>query len=200
MIDLGQSYYLMYKSKQEILSVYVFIKYNLFYSDVYSLCVAYPEPLADRLYNETERFLDNHVNQLLTKVQSQGESGLLQAYHRAWTEYSQGINYLHQLYLYLNQQHIKKQKLTEVEIIYGTSSAASPDYQEQKEIGELGLYIWKNKMIESLKNSLVALLLEGIHADRLGEAQPTTSDVICGVIESFVRVEEYKMKGQLNVI
>lgn len=161
--------------------------------------MAYPEPLADRLYNETERFLDNHVSQLLAKVQSQGENGLLQAYHRAWTEYSQGINYLHQLYLYLNQQHIKKQKLTEAEIIYGTSSTASSDYQEQKEIGELGLYIWKNKMIESLKTSLVALLLEGIHADRLGEAQPATSDVICGVIESFVRVEEYKMKGQLNV-
>ncbi|OXU21148.1 hypothetical protein TSAR_003099 [Trichomalopsis sarcophagae] len=169
------------------------------FSDVYSLCVAYPEPLADRLYNETEKFLDDHVSQLLVKVQSQGENSLLQAYHRAWTEYSQGINYLHQLYLYLNQQHIKKQKLTEAEIIYGTSSASSPDYQEQKEIGELGLYIWKNKMIESLKNSLVALLLEGIHADRLGEAQPTTSDVICGVIESFVRVEEYKMKGQLNL-
>lgn len=161
--------------------------------------MAYPEPLADRLYNETEKFLDDHVSQLLAKVQSQGENSLLQAYHRAWTEYSQGINYLHQLYLYLNQQHIKKQKLTEAEIIYGASSASSPEYQEQKEIGELGLYIWKTKMIESLKNFLVALLLEGIHADRLGEAQPTTSDVICGVIESFVRVEEYKMKGQLNV-
>lgn len=168
------------------------------FSDVYSLCVAFPEPLADRLYIETERFLDNHVSNLLTKVQSQQESSLLQAYHRAWKEYSQGINYLHQLYLYLNQQHIKKQKLTEAEIIYGTSSAASLDYKEQKEIGELGLYIWKNKMIESLKGSLVALLLEGIHADRLGQAPLATTDVICGVIESFVRVEEYRMKGQLN--
>lgn len=162
------------------------------------MCVAYPEPLADRLYIETEKFLDNHVNHLLDKVQSEGEIGLLQAYHRAWTQYSQGINYLHQLYLYLNQQHIKKQKLTEAEIIYGSPSTIS-DSQEQKEIGELGLYLWENKMIASLKNSLVILLLEGIHADRLGKAQPTTTDVICGVIGSFVRVEEYKMKGQLKV-
>lgn len=69
---------------------------------MYSLCVAYPEPLADQLYCETKRFLDNHVFQLLTKVRAQGESSLLQAYHQAWTEYSQGINYLHRLYLYLN--------------------------------------------------------------------------------------------------
>ena len=36
---------------------------------------------------------------------------------------------------YLNQQHIKKQKLSEAEIIYGN---LSPDVQEQMEIGELG--------------------------------------------------------------
>ncbi|XP_046838772.1 cullin-2 [Vespa velutina] len=169
------------------------------FSDVYSLCVAYPESLADRLYNETKRFLDNHVSQLLTKVRAQGETGLLQAYHRAWTEYSQGINYLHCLYLYLNQQHIKKQKLSEAELIYGTSSAMSADCQEQMEIGELGLDIWKKRMIAPLRNSLVSLLLESINADRIGEAPPATTDVICGVIQSFVRVEEYKVKGQLDM-
>ncbi|XP_014471950.1 PREDICTED: cullin-2 [Dinoponera quadriceps] len=169
------------------------------FSDVYSLCVAYPEPLADRLYNETKRFLDNHVFQLLTEVRAHGESDLLQAYHRAWTEYSQGINYLHRLYLYLNQQHIKKQKLSEAELIYGTSSSMAVDYQEQMEIGELGLDIWKRKMISPLRSSLVSLLLESIQADRNGEAQPATTDVICGVIQSFVRVEEYKLKGQLDM-
>ena len=34
------------------------------FSDVYSLCVAYPEPLADKLYTETKRFLENHVSQV----------------------------------------------------------------------------------------------------------------------------------------
>ena len=115
------------------------------FSDVYSLCVAYPEPFADQLYNETKRFLENHVFQLLIKVRAQGESGLLQAYHQAWTKYSQGINYVDRLYLYLNQQHIKKQKVSEAELIYGTSSAMTADCQEQMEIGELGLDIWKKK-------------------------------------------------------
>lgn len=169
------------------------------FSDVYSLCVAYPEPLADQLYNETKRFLDNHVFQLLTKVRAQDESNLLQAYHRAWTEYSQGINYLHCLYLYLNQQHIKKQKLSDAELSYGISSGMTADYQEQMEIGELGLDIWKRRMIAALRKQLVALLLENIHADRVGQAQSASTEVIYGVIQSFVRVEQYKMKRQLDM-
>lgn len=162
--------------------------------------MAYPEPLADQLYNETKTFLENHVFQLLTKVFAQGESGLLQAYHKAWTEYSQGINYLHSLYLYLNEQHIKKQRLSEAELIYGTSSATAAGCQEQMEIGELGLYIWKKRMIGPLKKQLVPHLLENIHADRIGTSRAASIEVICGVIESFVRVEEYKMKGQIDVI
>lgn len=33
-------------------------------SDIYALCVAYPEPLGERLYTETKVFLENHVRQL----------------------------------------------------------------------------------------------------------------------------------------
>ncbi|XP_026676909.1 cullin-2 [Diaphorina citri] len=104
------------------------------FSDIYSLCVAYPEPLADRLYQETKLFLDQHVTNLRGKVLESGERNLVNSYYDAWTEYSQGINYMHQLYLYLNQQHIKKQKLSEAEIIYGNYTG---DSQEQMEIGEL---------------------------------------------------------------
>ncbi|XP_054268118.1 cullin-2-like isoform X1 [Macrosteles quadrilineatus] len=166
------------------------------FSDVYSLCVAYPEPLADRLYAETKQYLDNHVKSLLEKVKENGDSGLLRNYNQAWDEYSQGINYLHRLYLYLNQQHIKKQKLTEAEIIYGN---AIVDSQEQMEIGELGLEIWKRNMIEPLQESLVKLLLDGIHQDRLGSGQHNNNDVIRGVIQSFVSVQEYKKKGNLEI-
>lgn len=170
-------------------------------SDVYSLCVAYPEPLADRLYDETKRFLVNHVDHLLVQVNSYNDKwDLLPAYYRAWTEYSQGIYYLHSLYLYLNQQHIKKQKLSEAELIYGTClHNREEECQEQMEIGELGLDIWKKKMIVPLKEKLVSLLLTCIDADRDSKLLAPT-DVICGVVESFVRVEEHKMKGKLNVI
>lgn len=69
------------------------------FSDIYAMCVAYPEPFADRLYQETKCFLDNHVKVLLEKVRANGEANLLKCYHQAWVEYSTGIGYLHCLYL-----------------------------------------------------------------------------------------------------
>lgn len=60
-------------------------------------------------------------------------------------------------------------------------------------------------MIESLKEDLVRLLLDGIKYDRLGETGSTlgtqfqSDAVIKGVINSFVSVEEYKKKGNLEV-
>lgn len=83
---------------------------SLIDSDVYSLCVAFPEPLADRLYNETKQFLENHVQNILaTQVvrspdsiveTNNGENQtLLQRYYSAWMEYSQGVEYLNYLYL-----------------------------------------------------------------------------------------------------
>ena len=48
-----------------------------FLPDVYSLCVAYPEPLADRLYNETKAFLEDHVSNLLKQVKSGGHKQVI---------------------------------------------------------------------------------------------------------------------------
>lgn len=39
-------------------------------TDVYALCVAYPEPLGDRLYKETKAFLECHVKTLHQVCQS----------------------------------------------------------------------------------------------------------------------------------
>ena len=33
-------------------------------SDVYALCVAFPEPLGEKLYAEVKNFLENHVQSL----------------------------------------------------------------------------------------------------------------------------------------
>ena len=60
--------------------------------------------------------------------------------------------------------------------------------------------------IEPLRAELVRLLLDGIRYDRLGSGSGSTgrtqfqSDAtIKGVISSFVEVEEYKKKGNLDV-
>lgn len=83
--------------------------------------MAHPEPMADRLYAETKQYLIDHVAKLLIEVQEGGEGQLIKNYFKYWTDYSVGARYLHSLYLYLNQQHIKTQKLSDAEIIYGGS-------------------------------------------------------------------------------
>ena len=169
--------------------------------------MAYPEPLADRLYQETRQFLEDHVNGLRDEVSKGGERALLKSYYEAWKKFSQGIGYLHMLYSYLNNQHIKKQKMSDAELTYGTLHI---EHSEQmKEIGELGLDTWRRLMIEPLKEELVRLLLDGIRHDRLAgspsgaggtrDAQFQADAVIKGVINSFVSVEEYKKKGTLDV-
>lgn len=54
-------------------------------------------------------------------------------------------------------------------------------------------------MIEPLKEKLLKLLLNGIHLDRIHNAQQDLNAVIRGVIDSFVSVQEYKKKGNLDV-
>lgn len=77
-------------------------------SDVYSICVAYPDPLADRLYSETKLFLENHVKTQLevfgvymmeVNDTDNSQNQLLHNYFNAWKNYSQGLEYLNFLYL-----------------------------------------------------------------------------------------------------
>ncbi|XP_054245900.1 cullin-2 isoform X2 [Indicator indicator] len=67
------------------------------FSDIYALCVAYPEPLGERLYTETKIFLENHVRHLHKRV-LEAEEQVLVMYHRYWQEYSQGADYMDCLY------------------------------------------------------------------------------------------------------
>lgn len=99
---------------------------------------------------------------------------------------------------YLNEQHIKKQKISEVEIAYGNIS--SSDNQEQMEIGELGLDIWRIYMIQTLGDELVKQILDGIKSDRLNsDCNAKSILIINGVIQSFVQVQDYRKKGNLKL-
>lgn len=104
------------------------------------------------------------------------------------------------IFRYLNQQHIKKQKVSEAEILYGNGTTPLAISQEQMEIGELGLDIWRLFMIQNLGDILVKQILQGIERDRL-ENNLTSKDIetIHGVINSFVSVQDYKKKGSLHL-
>lgn len=69
------------------------------------------------------------------------------------------------------------------------------------EIGELGLDIWRVNMISSLGEELVKQILEGIMEDRVGTSDNTLNkvNVIHGVIQSFVQVQNYKKRGYLKL-
>ncbi|XP_044742186.1 cullin-2 [Chrysoperla carnea] len=168
------------------------------FSDVYSLCVVhYPEPLADKLYQETYKFLTEHVTELYKHVEAQGDNNLIPSYYSAWMEYSQGLNYVHKLYWYLNQTHIRKQKLSEAEMIYGGNN---PDTQEKLEIGELGLHIWKKVMIMPLKETLVRNLMSYIMIDREGgHVCTTTPEMVRGCILSFVALDQYRPQDNIQL-
>ncbi|XP_067398733.1 cullin-2 isoform X1 [Emydura macquarii macquarii] len=192
------------------------------FSDIYALCVAYPEPLGERLYTETKFFLENHVRHLHQNV-LESEEQVLVMYHRYWEEYSKGADYMDCLYRYLNTQFIKKNKLTEADLQYGYGGV---DISEPlMEIGELALDMWRKLMIEPLQAILIRMLLREIknpsytstrqaecqllhlclntagsrqdhEFDRCGE--DPNQKVIHGVINSFVHVEQYKKKFPLK--
>lgn len=124
------------------------------------------------------------------------DTTLLQRYYASWIEYSQGIQYLNYLYQYLNHTHVKRNKYTtEMEFNY---SASSDNNQEMMEIGELGLDIWRSYMIETLGNELVKQILDVVQTDRMGgDLGPNSSQIVHGIIQSFVQVQEYKKKGHL---
>ncbi|XP_063964684.1 cullin-2-like [Lytechinus pictus] len=163
------------------------------FPDVYALCVAFPEPHSERLYNETKSFLEEHVDNLRKQVAGAGES-LLSQYHRFWQQYSKGAAYMDQLYSYLNQ-HIRKQKMSEADRNFG---AFTDTIEEQlMDIGELALDIWKRLMIRPLDRNLQELLLRELFKDRAGE--DTQHIVLHSVINSLVEVEQYKKKQQLKL-
>ncbi|XP_054670372.1 cullin-2 isoform X1 [Grus americana] len=192
------------------------------FSDIYALCVAYPEPLGERLYTETKIFLENHVRHLHKRV-LEAEEQVLVMYHRYWEEYSKGADYMDCLYRYLNTQFIKKNKLTEADLQYGYGGV---DMNEPlMEIGELALDMWRKLMIEPLQAILIRMLLreiknpstpptrqaeyqlthfcfnttgsrQDLQFDRCGE--DPNQKVIHGVINSFVHVEQYKKKFPLK--
>uniref|UniRef100_F1RUR7 Cullin 2 n=1 Tax=Sus scrofa TaxID=9823 RepID=F1RUR7_PIG len=164
------------------------------FSDIYALCVAYPEPLGERLYTETKIFLENHVRHLHKRV-LESEEQVLVMYHRYWEEYSKGADYMDCLYRYLNTQFIKKNKLTEADLQYGYGGV---DMNEPlMEIGELALDMWRKLMVEPLQTILIRMLLREIKSDDRGGEDPNQK-VIHGVINSFVHVEQYKKKFPLK--
>ncbi|XP_018008154.1 cullin-2 [Hyalella azteca] len=163
------------------------------FSDVYSLCVAFPESLAEKLYDEVKQLLSDHVANLYNQVSAAGEESILIIYHTHWMQFNKGAKYLDSLFSYLNVQHIQKQRFSEADQKYGHITM---DINEQHmEIGELAFEIWKEEFIKLLKERLVLVLLSCIKADRLNKGLVAPVHIVKGVILSFVEVCNFKKKN-----
>uniref|UniRef100_A0A8C9G525 Cullin family profile domain-containing protein n=1 Tax=Pavo cristatus TaxID=9049 RepID=A0A8C9G525_PAVCR len=110
------------------------------FSDIYALCVAYPEPLGERLYTETKIFLENHVRHLHKRV-LESEEQVLVMYHRYWEEYSKGADYMDCLYSDFINIYFS--------VMYSFLTL-------------LALDMWRKLMIEPLQAILIRMLLREI--------------------------------------
>ncbi|XP_047513558.1 cullin-2 [Pieris napi] len=182
--------------------------WNSRFSDVYALCVAHPEPHADKLYDETRKFLEEHVLRLLDRVKATAfldstdyNDGLLNRYVTAWREYSQGVAYLNSLYSYLNLQHIKRQKVSDADIIYGSSAAISflEHDARQLEVGELGLVIWERVLIKPLSNPLTARIVRALNDARESNPDPAAAEILKTAIHSMVEVQSFRLRTPLSL-
>ncbi|XP_022835057.1 cullin-2 [Spodoptera litura] len=182
--------------------------WNTRFSDVYALCVAHPEPLADRLYDETRNFLEEHVAGLLQRVRGTAalenndhNDGLLTRYVSAWREYSQGVAYLNSLYSYLNLQHVKRQKVSDAEIIYGSSATVTcPEHDaRQLEVGELGLEIWERVLVKPLSAALTGRIVRGLAAARSSTPDPAFASTLREAIRSTVQVRAFRVRAPLSL-
>lgn len=130
------------------------------FSDVYKICTAKPNPFPDLLYDETKKFLRDHLKGLYNRLNAKCNEGddLIDLYFNEWQIFLNGISHTNRLYAYLNSQHVTKSKLADAEKNYTHS-----DLDEQKlEIGDSGLYYWRKYIIEPLGTRLVYLLLDYI--------------------------------------
>jgi len=74
-------------------------KYFFFSIDIYYLCVATPDSHAERLYEETKKFLEDHCKSMKKEI-SESDQNMLSTYVKYWTEYKTGSEWLNILYAY----------------------------------------------------------------------------------------------------
>ncbi|XP_046844381.1 cullin-2-like isoform X2 [Xenia sp. Carnegie-2017] len=166
--------------------------WNERFTDVYSLCVAYPEPMVEKLYEEIKALLKAHVNRIYCELSS--GTYYLELYHSHWSQYNRSCEYLDLLFRHLNI-HIKKGEGNGNDMT--TYSSVLSDNECKIEVGQLALRIWKEIVIQRIKEKLIPEILAEVKRDR--EGGNAQRDVIQGAIESLVIVQQYFERGKLEL-
>jgi len=166
--------------------------WNDSFNDIYALCVAYPEPLADRLYDETKDFLNKWTKEYQRHLLEKDHHEFLEAYSDIWNIFSTGIRYVDNLYRYLNHQHIKRHNIKSIDCTY--NSLCFSDNDNMKEIGNLALEMWKHNVVLPTNEMHTQLMLKEIERFRMSEISCEDSSLkskyhIQSAANSFIEVE-----------
>uniref|UniRef100_H2YFG1 Cullin family profile domain-containing protein n=1 Tax=Ciona savignyi TaxID=51511 RepID=H2YFG1_CIOSA len=168
------------------------------FSDIYSLCIAYPEALGENLYSATKSFLSAHVKKLSKDVHHCGED-FLTSYAKNWETYSQGAVYLNLLYHHFNHQYVTKSKQNDADIEYGFITDDKEQMLEIKDVSGLAMEAWKEGMLVPLQHRLVNALLKDIAKDREGDLSGKNTKIHQVALYSLVAVEQHKKRNALKV-
>ncbi|CAF4546029.1 unnamed protein product [Rotaria sp. Silwood1] len=104
--------------------------------DIYDLCAATPDSYAERLYEETKKFLEDHCRSMEKDI-AESEQNTLSIYVKNWTEYKMGAEHLNSLYAYLNNTLVKKHQVIDPGNNMMLEYNIELDDQSPVEIGEV---------------------------------------------------------------
>ena len=150
------------------------------FNDVYKICISTPEQHCDKLHDTLAELLVDHVKQICMSLKRQQTLDILSDYNTKWQEYSQGAFVLHNLYHYLNSKY------------NSTVGVFEPEEDSHVLIGQLAMNTWKDLLLEEVKGKIQNQLLKEIHTDRTGGS--VNASIVCGVINSFAQLDDYKSK------
>ncbi|KFD58321.1 hypothetical protein M513_00547 [Trichuris suis] len=169
------------------------------FHDVYMLCIAHPHSHSIRLYNETKNYFENYVRGVYTEINSGCPSKILTVYLAKWLTFYDGAKAVDNLYRYLNAEYIAKQRLPDLDLLFGGAELPKSPLLP---IGELAVRTWQEFLVTPLLNSMVSQMLQEIENDRNG--QPADHKTLSGVIQSFIdmnssygQVGKYRFYGNV---
>ncbi|CAF2675205.1 unnamed protein product [Rotaria sp. Silwood2] len=134
--------------KQKNSFVFLHNKILCFYVDIYYLCVATPDSHAERLYEETKKFLEDHCKSMKKEI-SESDQNMLSTYVKYWTEYKTGSDCLNILYAYLNTHYVRKRQTNDLDNSYPPFESLSNMYKLLKPT-----HIGINYMVEKLQDHI----------------------------------------------
>jgi cullin 1 len=123
-------------------------------------------------------FLKKHMKTLLKAAENRMDEALLTYYYKEWDRFTTAMNFVNNIFQYLNRHWIKRE--------------ADDGKKEVYEVYTLALVIWREHMFSPLKVRLTKALLALVERERNGEQIDT--GLVKGVVQSYVKLGLNKEK------